>query len=115
MKLPLSVSSTGDIIDATGMIVFFTNHRVTDTNDAHTVARAVNGSIDDLSKAAQVAQCVWHEDVIEKIVEYGGHRENEGGSYATFQKSEARRYRAEADEVLEEVRAMLAAQQQEGG
>lgn len=48
-------------------------------------------------------------DVIEKIEEYGGHRENEGGSYATFQKSEARRYMADADEVLAEIRAMLAA------
>lgn len=54
-------------------------------------------------------------DLIEKIVEYGGHRENEGGSYATFQKSEARRHRAEADEVLEEIRAMLAAKENKNG
>lgn len=49
------------------------------------------------------------EGVIEKIVEYGAHRENEGGSYATFQKSEARQHRAEADDVLAEIRDMLAA------
>lgn len=63
---------------------------------------------------AKVAQ--WSvEDVIEKIVEYGGHRENEGGSYATFQKSEARAHRAEADSVLAEVRAMLSAQSAKDG
>lgn len=50
------------------------------------------------------------EGVIEKIVEYGDHRENEGGSYATFQKFEARKYRAEADDVLAEIRALLASQ-----
>ncbi len=49
------------------------------------------------------------DDLIEKVVEYGDGRENEGGAYATFQKSEARRYRADADEVLSEIRAMLAA------
>ena len=70
------------------------------SDNAATVSRAA---------AALRARAVPEGDVIEKIEEYGGHRENEGGSYATFQKSEARRYRAEADEVLGEIRAMLAA------
>ncbi len=58
--------------------------------------------------AKREAVAVPEGDLIEKIVEYGDHRENEGGSYATFQKSEARRHRAEADAVLGEIRALLA-------
>lgn len=58
------------------------------------------------AKGAQAVLDV--EGVIEKIVEYGWHRENEGGSYATFQKFEARKCRAEADDVIAEIRAMLA-------
>ena len=70
---------------------------------------AIAGLSNAAVKASAVA--VPDGDLIEKIVEYGGHRENEGGSYATFQKSEARQHRSEADEVLAEISAILATRQ----
>jgi hypothetical protein len=93
----------GDPVDVGNFAMMIFNRGET-TAAAQPVAVAVPLA----GKESLTTGTVWPDgDLIEKIVEYGGERENEGGAYAVFQKSEARRYRAQADEALAEIRAML--------